>query len=210
MFAVEKADDSGSALAADIADIYLARLEGLFDRTSLGLHDGLPRPGSFLARLAEPQFWSCALCRKDLLRYSPAARFYLGNLFPADSGMPFREYLRIWMHSFFATRHDTASARDMLLLFLHQNLDYLKRMYILEQAHNQDLAPAAEALQRCFDTPSNAALFTGGGFARWVLDDWLPFHLRVLCPRERLGQQGGMQEAECTCSGEAAASCTLQ
>ena len=167
-------------LEADIASVLLARLEGLFNRNALGLHDGAPQPGSFLARLGNTAFWSCTMRETDQPRYSPAVRFYLDTLFPESCYMRFGDYCRIWAQSFHATRHDTDSARDLLLLFLNQNLSCLKRLYILDQPHNQDLPPSADALERCFDTPANATLFAGDRFSRWVLDDWLPFHVRTM------------------------------
>jgi len=176
-------------LEADIASVYLARLEGLFASEALGLHDGPPMEGSFLARIGKPEFWTCALCKKDQLRYSPAVHFYLQTLFDDRASMDFHDYCQVWGQSFFAARHDLYSARDILLLFLDQNLRYLKRLYILEQPHNHDLAPTHEALDRCFDSPANAMLFVGDRFARWALEDWLPFHLRNVCCRKFLAEE---------------------
>lgn len=178
-----------NGLEADIASVYLARLEGLFEFDTLGLHDGPPKDGSFLARISKSEFWTCALCKKDQLRYSPAVHFYLQSQFDNQPAMNFHDYCQVWGQSFFATRHDLSSARDILLLFLDQNLRYLKRLYILEQPHNQDLAPTREALERCFDSPANAMLFVGDRFARWALEDWLPFHLRNVCSREFLAEE---------------------
>ena len=182
-------------LEADIASVFLARLEGLFEPRALGLSEGAPAEGSFLARIGKPEFWTCAMCKKDALRYSPAVHFYIGTLFGDHAPMGFREYCQVWGQSFFAARHDLDSARDILLLFLDQNLDYLKRLYILEQPHNEDLAPNAAALARCFDAPANAMLFVGDHFARWVLDDWLPFHLRFVCCREFVAQEETLARA---------------
>jgi len=179
-------------LEDDIASVFLARLEGLFEPEALGLHADAPKEGSFLSRICKAEFWTCALCRKDQLCYSPAVHFYLQNLFPEQVSMSFQDYCRIWGQSFFAARYDLCSARDILLLFLDQNLRYLKSLYILEQPHNQDLAPTPEALERCVDSPSNAALFIGDRFSHWVLEDWLPFHLRNVCCREFLAEEETM------------------
>lgn len=176
-------------LEADIASVYLARLEGLFASEALGLHDGPPKDGSFLARIGKPEFWTCALCKKDQLRYSPAVHFYLQTLFDEQASMDFHDYCQVWGQSFFAARHDLYSARDILLLFLDQNLQYLKQLYILEQPHNRNLAPTREALARCFDSPANAMLFVGDRFAHWALEDWLPFHLRNVCCRAFLVEE---------------------
>lgn len=192
-------------LEADIASIYLARLEGLFEPEALGLHDGAPREGSFLARLCKSDFWTCALCKKDQVRYGPTVHFYIQSLFPEQASMGFRGYCQVWGQSFFAARHDLDSARDILLLFLDQNLRHLKRLYILEQPHNQDLAPTAQALERCFDSPANAMLFVGGHFSRWVLEDWLPFHLRYVCCREFLAHEERLAR-ECPCQAMGGAS----
>ena len=192
-------------LEADIASVYLARLEGLFEPEALGLHDGPPPEGSFLARLCKPEFWTCALCKKNQLRSSPAVHFYMQCLFPEQAPMGFRDYCQVWGQSFFAARHDLDSARDILLLFLDQNLRYLKRLYILEQPHNRNLAPTAEALERCFDSPANAMLFVGSHFSQWVLEDWLPFHLRYVCCREFLAHEE-MLARECPCQAMGGAS----
>ncbi|RZI44447.1 hypothetical protein EGT07_03240 [Herbaspirillum sp. HC18] len=185
-------------LESDIASIYLARLEGLFDHEALGLHAGDPKEGSFLARIGRPEFWTCALCKKDQSRSSAAADFYLHNLFPEHAAMTFREYCRVWGQSFYAARYDVDSARDMLLLFLDQNLRYLKQLFILEQPHNQDLVPEAQALKRSLEAPANASLFVGDRFAHWVLDEWLPFNLRYVCCRAFLGA-GETPAQECVC-----------
>ena len=179
-------------LEADIASVYLARLEGLFSPEVLGLAGGRPPEGSFLARICKSEFWTCALCRIGQPRYSPAAHFYIQSLCAEQAAMDFRDYCQAWGLSFFAARHDLDSARDILLLFLDQNLGYLKRLYILEQPHNQNLAPDAQALARCFDTPANAMLFVGDRFSRWVLEDWLPFQLRYVCCREFLAHEEAM------------------
>lgn len=176
-------------LEDDIASVYLARLEGLFEPEALGLHSGPPKEGSFLARICKPEFWTCALCKKDQLHYSPAVQFYLRELFDDQASMDYDDYCQVWGQSFFATRHDLASARDILLLFLDQNLVHLKRLYILEQSHNLDLAPAADTLERCFDSPANAMLFVGDSFSRWALEDWLPFHLRNVCCRRFVAEE---------------------
>lgn len=198
-------------LEADIAAVYLARLEGLFEFDALGLYDGPPKDGSFLALIGKSEFWTCALCKKDQLRYSPAVHFYLQTLFDKQPAMRFHDYCQVWGQSFFAARHDVCSARDILLLFLDQNLRYLKRLYILEQPHNQDLAPSREALERCFDSPANAMLFVGDHFARWTLEDWLPFHLRNVCCREFLAEEE-MLARECPRASMTGmpASCTCQ
>ncbi|WP_420475520.1 hypothetical protein [Noviherbaspirillum sp. ST9] len=198
-------------LEADIASVYLARLEGLFDIDDLGLCDGAPREGSFLARIGKAEFWTCALCKKDQLRYSPAVHFYLHTQFDEQGSMNFHDYCQVWGQSFFAARHDLCSARDLLLLFLDQNLHCLKRLYILEQPHNQDLTSTSEALERCFDSPANAMLFVGDRFARWALEDWLPFHLRNVCCREFLAEEEGLAR-ECPRTGMTGmpATCTCQ
>ncbi|HYD59603.1 MAG TPA: hypothetical protein VEC35_04575 [Noviherbaspirillum sp.] len=181
---------------ADIASVFLTRLEGLFAREALGLAQGAPHAGSFPARIGKTEFWTCALCRKDQARSSAAARFYLDDRFQEMVGMRFRDYCQIWGQSFFATRHDFDSARDILLLFLDQNLDLLKRLYILDQPHNRDLAPDAQALERCFEAPDNAMLFVGDRFSRWVLDEWLPFQLRYVCCRQFVPDES---TSECQC-----------
>lgn len=181
--AVSPVGDLPAQLESDIASVFLARLDGLFEREALGLHRGALPEGSFLARIGQASFWTCALCTKDLQRCNPAVQFYLIEIFPGSAGMPFRELCRVWGQSFYAARHDRDSARDLLLLFLDQNLRALKDLYILEQPHHQRVAPDASSVQRCLQKPDNAVLFTGGHFARWVLEEWLPFHLRFVCCR---------------------------
>jgi hypothetical protein len=176
-------------IEADIASVYLARLEGLFKPEALGLQSGPHDAGGFLARISRSDFWTCAMCKKNQLRDSPAAHFYIQTLFAEQASLGFQGYCQVWGQSFFAARHDVDSARDILLLFLDQNLRYLKRLYILEQPGNQDLPPTAQALEHCFDSPANAMLFVGGHFSRWVLEDWLPFHLRSVCCREFLAHE---------------------
>lgn len=180
---------------ADIASVYLARLEGLFSPEALGLHDGPPPEGSFLARIGKQEFWTCAMCKKDQLRYSPAVQFYLDTRFGEECPLDFPAYCQVWGQSFFAARHDFCSARDILLLCLDQNLRPLKDLYVLEQAHNQDLAPTAQALDRCLASAANAMLFVGDGFARWTLEDWLPVHLRNVCCRRFLPEEESLAHA---------------
>lgn len=170
----------------DIASVLLARLEGLFTREALDLDVEMPRTGGFLSRLGTAEFWACALCRKDQPRWTAAARFYLQTLFPGHSAMRFGDDCRMWGRSFYATRHDPEGARDILLLYLAQNLHRLKRLYILEQPHNRNLAPETRALERCFGAPANAMLFVGDRFSRWVLEEWLPYQLRFVCCRQFL------------------------
>jgi hypothetical protein len=205
--AAEETADAAPALLLriekDIARVFLARLEGLFDPEALGLDGAPPRAGSFLARVGTTEFWTCALCRKDQLRDSAATCFYLQCMFPEHAGMRFRDYCRIWGQSFYATRYDFDSARDILLLFLDQNLQHLKRLYILVQPSNQDLAPDARALEHRFDAPDNAMLFVGDRFSRWVLEEWLPFQLRYVCCRQFLAND---DMSECECLLEAPAS----
>lgn len=195
-----KSADAASAILlrieTDIASVYLARLQGLFDRKSLGLDGGAPPDGSFLARVGKAEFWTCALCRKDQMQYSAAARFYLQHLFPEQAGIRFRDYCQVWGQSFYASRHDIDSTRDMLLLFLDQNLLSLKRLYILAQPHNRDLRPDTHALERCFDAADNAMLFVGDRFSRWVLEEWLPYLLRHVCCRQFAT---GEQAPACEC-----------
>ena len=185
-------------LEADIASIYLARLEGLFNRDALGLDGDTPSEDSFLGRIGKAAFWTCALCKKDQLRYSPAAQLHLQRLFAANDKFRFHDYCQVWGQSFYAARHDIDSARDLLLLFLDQNLPHLKQLYILEQPHNQDLALDALAIERCLDSAANTMLFIGDRFARWVLDDWLPFHLRYVCCRA-FNDPLGTPQPECAC-----------
>lgn len=199
-------------LEADIASIYLARLEGLFEPEALGLHGGPHPAGSFLARICRPDFWTCAMCKKNQPRYSPAALFYIQTLFADHAALDFQGYCQVWGQSFFAARHDVASARDILLLYLDQNLRYLKRLYILEQPRNQNLMPTTQAMERCFDSPANTMLFVGDNFSRWVLEDWLPFHLRYVCCREFLAHEA-MLARDCprdAMEGAASAHCCCQ
>lgn len=204
--AAEETADAAPArlphIEQDIASVFLARLEGLFSLEALGLDREPPRSGSFLARVGTTEFWACALCRKDQLRDSAATRFYLQCLFPEQAGMHFHDYCQIWGQSFYAARHDFSSARDILLLFLDQNLVHLKRLYILAQPHNQDLTPDARVLERRFDAPDNAMLFVGERFSRWVLDEWLPFQLRYVCCRQFLANES---VSGCICLLEAPA-----
>ncbi|HYD96998.1 MAG TPA: hypothetical protein VEC01_16840 [Noviherbaspirillum sp.] len=186
-------------LEANIASVFLARLDGLFAPDALGLGGGTPREDSFLGRIGKPAFWTCALCKKDQVRYSPAVQFHLQRLFSADGPMSFHDYCQVWGQSFYAARHDGDSARDLLLLFLDQNLRSLKELYILEQPHNQDLTPETRAVQRCLEASANAMLFVGDRFSRWVLDDWLPFHLRYVCCRG-FNAPRGTPLPECGCS----------
>jgi len=184
----EPSPRAGGNLDADIVSIYLARLDGLFDRRVLGLHEGaLPEHG-FLARIGKAEFWACALCKKGQRYYGRAAHAYLQRQFPNSAAMSFEDDCRTWAKSFYAARDDADSLRDLLLLFLDQNLVHLKRLYILEQPGNRDLGET-QAIARCCDEPSNALLFVGERFARWVLDDWLPFHLRHVCCRDFLAGQ---------------------
>lgn len=111
---------------------------------------------------------------------SPASRFYLRNCLGIQGVLNFEEYFRIWARSFFETRRDAESAHAVLLVFLHENLAALKDLFILDRPANRAVEANAEAVRRCVEAPEHAALFEGEAFARWVLEEWLPFHLHTL------------------------------
>jgi hypothetical protein len=156
----------------------LARLGGLFSADELNLGGGEPVVDTFPEWIGKMKFWRLRAAETGQLAYGPAVRHYLRDCLGRQSLMSFEDYLRVWVDSFYATRLDHESARDILLGFLYQNLDILKHLYLLSLPHNHDLAPTDTALNACFSAPENEQLFIGSGFSTWVLKVWLPCHLR--------------------------------
>lgn len=148
---------------ADETGKWRSCLENLFSDEELNLSGGKPVDGSFPTRLATAAFWADAGDNMDgaaTVDYTPAQRQYIETWPATDGFSAFEDYLRVWARVFYTVRMDSGSARDVLLLFLQQNLDCLKNLFILGRDSNRHIAP--ETRQQ---------------FSSWVLDNWLPMHL---------------------------------
>ena len=169
--------------------IRLSNLANLSSFEELTLHADVPQSDTFAYRIRTREFWRSRFFRKDQISHSPAIEFYLRDCFEKEGVASFEEHFSIWTRSFYEARMDQLVVRYMLILFLNQNVEILRHLYILEQPYNQDVESTEEALQVCFNSPENRSLFPTSKFSRWVLDDWLPFHLSYYhCKDEYIGK----------------------
>ncbi len=170
---------SGSdALSDDDAQRYLARLHGLFTADELNIHGAAPLPGTFPARIQTPQFWQYDPACDERIAHSTVVQSYLGDCLGVCSDDDFANALRVWVNSFHATRQDPQSARDVLAMFLIHNLESLLHIYILDQADSQQALMSVEVFRMFYAEPEKLATLTEARFSQWVLEDWLPLHLR--------------------------------
>lgn len=133
---------------------------------------------TFPLQMKAPEFWRFQPEDRDQIRYSAAVNFYLNRYLGRAEATAFENCLRMLARNCYEWKDDPKIGRDFLLLFLHQNLRYLKCLYVLYQPHNLNVDATAEALQSCFDAPENHAFMVGLKLSQWVLDEWLPLHLR--------------------------------
>lgn len=91
-------------------------------------------------------------------RYSPAVRFYLAHHWGEPEKLGSDAHLQAWMRNFFTARTEHETARDIPFLFLHLHLDDLRRLYILDQPCNRNLAPRGARLQACPAASGDCAL----------------------------------------------------
>ncbi len=166
------------ALSDEDAARYLARLHGLFSAEQLNVHGGAPLPGSFAARIQTPEFWQYDPSSDARIAHSIVVQSYLGDCLGVCSDDHFADALRVWVNSFHASRHDPQTARDVLAMFLINNLESLLHIYILDQADTQQSLMSVEVFRMFYAEPEKLVTLTEARFAQWVLDDWLPLHLR--------------------------------
>lgn len=172
-----KASDFSRTGAEETTDC-ITNMAGILSIEELILCRKISEKNTFAERITTSEFWQSVFCRKDQISYSPAIDFYLGERFERMNGFSFEDYFSKWAHIFFATRMHPSHTQDILVLFLHENLRMLKHLYLLELPHNLDSYPGDAALQACFDSLDRRNFVSTPQFSRWVLDDWLPFHLR--------------------------------
>lgn len=169
-------------------------LDGLFTAQDLNLYANQDDQDNLPVRIGDPDFWEAQTDERGALDYSPAARHYLLSRLGRRDAMSVDEYFHIWSGCFFAARKDVRSARDILMLFLHQNLEILKELYLLALPPHRHIAPTEEALHAVLDADSSRRFFHGAAFSRWVLDAWLPASLRRY-HRERIASPSRRQAA---------------
>ncbi len=169
---------SGFRLSDAERGLFFSRLAGVFGAGELNFSGSQPLPGSFLDQLPRPEFWLVFAGETNPVADTPAINFYLAYCFGEDYADTLKNCFAVCARSFYDTRHDHSGARDLLLFFLHQNVDFLRHLFILNQSANRALAASAEALQECFGAPEIARLMLEPAFADWALQQWLPFQLR--------------------------------
>ncbi len=167
-----------AALSEGDAQLYLSKLYGLFTAEELNIHGGTPVPGSFPARIQTPEFWQVDPSTDHRIAHSTVIQAYLGDCLGVCADDDFANALRTWVNSFHASRHDPQTARDVLAMFLVHNLESLLHIYILDQADSQQTLLSVELFRMFYAEPEKLATLTENRFSRWVLDDWLPLHLR--------------------------------
>jgi hypothetical protein len=154
--------------AANSGGARIAALEAVFGRERLAA--GLSA------------FWEGRADAGGSVSASSASQFYLRHCFGIQGVLNFEEYFRIWAGGFYEARMDRESAHAVLIVFLYENFSALRDLFILDRRENRTVAPDAEAVWRCLEAPENAVLFEGDDFAEWVMQQWLPFHLRSVYP----------------------------
>lgn len=152
----------------------------------LGLY--LREVEAFLTQTKTPEFWRLRQEDTDRIRYSAAANFYLNQYLDRAQASAFEKCRNMLARDLYQWRNDPEIRRDILIVFLHRNLEYLKRLYVLHQPHNQNVAATAQALEACFDAPENRAFMRGLQLSQWILAVWLPLHLRHSCCQDRQGR----------------------
>jgi hypothetical protein len=165
-------------LSDDDAARYLGRLHGLFTAEELNIHGGTPQPGSFAARIQTPQFWELEPAADHRIAHSIVVQAYLGDCLGVCNDDDFANALRVWVNNFYASRMDVQTARDVLAMFLIHNLESLLHIYILDQADSQQALVSVEVFRLFYAEPEKLATLTESRFSEWVLEDWLPLHLR--------------------------------
>jgi hypothetical protein len=166
------------ALSDADAERYLAKLHGLFSAEELNIHGGEPLPGSFAARIQTPEFWQYDPSADARIAHSIVVQSYLGDCLGVCNDDDFANALRVWVNSFHASRHDLQTGRDVLAMFLIHNLESLLHIYILDQADSQQALMSVEVFRMFYAEPEKLATLTEARFSQWVLEDWLPLHLR--------------------------------
>ena len=166
------------ALSDADAQLYLSKLFSLFTAEELNIHGGTPVPGTFPARIQTPEFWQYDPSTDHRIAHSTVVQAYLGDCLGVCADDDFANALRMWVNSFHAARHDPQTSRDVLAMFLVHNLESLLHIYILDQADSQQTLLSVELFRMYYAEPEKLATLTENRFAKWVLDDWLPLHLR--------------------------------
>jgi hypothetical protein len=169
--------DSDALSDADAAR-YLATLHGLFSAEELNIHGGTPLPGTFAARIQSAEFWQYDPSADARIAHSIVVQSYLGDCLGVCNDDDFANALRVWVNSFYAARHDPQTGRDVLAMFLIHNLESLLHIYILDQADSQQALMSVEVFRMFYAEPEKLATLTEARFSQWVLEDWLPLHLR--------------------------------
>lgn len=178
--------------AAEQVESWLRALDNLFIPGELNLFGGEPPRDTLPGRLATESFWHGG---EDAQRpaYTPAMFHYLEHHAGLGSFAALEEYMRLWVSALHAARADWRSARDILFLFLQQSLEYLKDLYILGLPCNREVEANDAAILACLNRNGNDSLVAWPKFSRWVLEDWLPPHVRYY---HRLNQEAGRSGGE--------------
>lgn len=148
---------------------------------------------AFLVQTKTPEFWRWRAEDTDRIPYSAAGNFYLNQYLDRAQASAFENCRSMLARDLYQWRNDAEIRRDILIVFLHKNLEYLKRLYVLHQPHNQNVAATAQALEACFDAPENRAFMRGLQLSQWILAVWLPLQLRHSYCQDRQGRS----ETEC-------------
>lgn len=148
---------------------------------------------AFLVQTKTPEFWRLRVEDTDRMPYSAAGNFYLNQYLDRAQASAFEKCRSMLARDLYQWRNDAEIRRDILIVFLHKNLEYLKRLYVLHQPHNQNVAATAQALETCFDAPENRAFMRGLQLSQWILAVWLPLQLRHSYCQDRQGRS----ETEC-------------
>lgn len=149
----------------------------IFSPTELNTFDEDTDKISLASRMCNSKFWEFAAGEKTHTKYTEAVSYYLEKHWSCAHFPEFEEFFTELVHSFHKYRGNSACVRDLLVLFLHENLSHMKALYILDQPCNLDASPTKEGIDLCISTfdwtlPRNTNL------SQWILEKWLPFHFK--------------------------------
>jgi hypothetical protein len=164
----------------------LEGLSGIFTAAALDAYDEDPFNTTLPSRIRLDSFWMFRQGEKDQRSYSNAVAFYVTQVWKHATFPTFDTYMHALTNSLFEKRFYKEEVRDIIMLFLDQNIEHLKRLHTLDQDWNQGVLPNAVSLSNCFAAPRNMEYIRGTLLENWVLEHWLPFHLKYF---RRIEQQ---------------------
>lgn len=140
-------------------------------------------------RLMNAAWWKEAAASTDMLAYPPAMDYYLADMWTsAEYPMPFAAQMASLTEALFRARDVRYSGvflygqqihevHDWILMLLDSQVERLRIVHRLDQDALADFpaapGPMAHLVADCETAP------TAWDFGRWVLDTWLPAHIRA-------------------------------